>query len=1031
MRKLALLLLLAEIALPAMAAKRVTVEQLEQVLAATQGKKDAKVAQQLANLELSERLSGARLARWEVKLPGAESRRALVVLADMSAFLEPPAEEIPATAAPDVATQQKIMAMAVDYAVKTIRNLPNFIATRDTIHFEDTPSIQRADASVTLYAPLHAVGRYTSTVVYRDGRELVDSGTTKGKKQGSATPSLATSGVFGPILGTVLVDSGQGRIVWSHWEQGAAGPVAVFSFVVPRNESHYQVEFCCVAGNYSDGIFKEFSGYHGEIAVDPATGAILRLTLEADLRPQAPLATSDILVEYGPVEIGGKTYICPVKSISVTRAPPAAPTLQNYRGSMLDNNGWTGWASEGKNRERLQTLLNDVVFAQYHVFRTEARMLTGENTGEFAAGAGAEATAVAPEIPATTERAEVQPAVTAAASGAPVAASPAIPTATADAVKAAGAAAPAAASATPATPEISVSETAALPDVAPAASATAQGKGFTLRVTTRLVDVDVVALDKKGRPVMDLKPDDFEVYDNGRKQAIRFFSWAGGASVTEPAQGQTAPSTDPGVFSNRQGEIAEAMPESGATAGSTTILLMDARNLAWTDFTNAREQMLKFFEKLPANERAGLYVQGARGFQVLVEGTADHALLASTLRGWMPNARSLAAAQEEEQRNRQQFDTVLHSDDLQNVNGNTNTPGLTTTMADPELRDFGWNPGRDALVILVGVARHLAAIPGHKNLVWVASDNVLANWSDQAAGTDEGGKHVSSFALRAQDALNDAHVSVFPLDASQLETMTTDASLANSSVELSPSVTAPPPHQEGMAGAGLGRTTAEMQQDIHPIRGAIQELAQGTGGRVFRRSGSIAASLNEVVEDGRAAYLLGFSPDTPADGQYHALTVKVNGRRGVTVRNRAGYLYAKEPATMKERFREAIWQPLDVSGIALSARPEAAYTGSILKLNIAINDLALQLEGGRWKDRLEIFVVHRGVDDMHARITGRTMMLALLPATYQSLLGTGVPFNQFVERGEDSGSVRIVVVDENSGRMGSVTLPAAILQRKP
>lgn len=1032
MRKLALVLLLAVIALPAMAAKRVTVGQLEQVLTAAHGKQDAKVAQQLANLELTERLSAARLARWEASLPGAESRRALVVLADMSAFLDPPAAEMPATATPDIPTQRKIMAMVVDYATKTLHNLPNFSATRDTIHFEDTPAGQRVDSSAIPYVPLHAVNRITETVLYRDGREVVDSGAAKHSKQGSAAPSLATSGVFGPILGTVLVDAGQGKIVWSHWEQGAGGPVAVFSFAVPRKESHYQVEFCCVSGNFTNGVFKEFSGYHGEIAVDPVTGAILRLTLKADLKPSEPLERSDILVEYGPVEIGGETYICPVKSISVTRAPPATPTMQRYRGALLDNDGWSA-------REHMQTLLNDAVFEQYHVFRSEARIVTGDSAQPAAtpaasesAGAGDSSLPAAAEEKQETSRAE-NPAPSAstesAAAVAPEATRAAAPTPTpTPAPTPAPAPAPA-----PAVPEISVADTVALPDAPPVPGSAAQAKGFTLRVTTRLVDVDVVAVDKKGRPVTGLKPEDFEIYDNGRRQSVRFFSQAGGASATQAAEtpGQPDIAAGEAVFSNRQGEIAEAKPGNGAAEGSVTILLIDARNLAWADLTNVREQMLKFLEKLPASERVGLYVQGARRFQVLAEGTTDHTALATALRQWMPSAQNLAAAQEAEQRNRQQFDEVLHTGDLQYVNGNTDTPAFTGTMIDPELREFGSNPGRDAMVILVGVARHLAAIPGHKNLVWVASDNVLADWQDKAVGTDKGGKQIASFVLRAQDALNDAHVSVYPLDASQLETMATDASLANSSVELSPSVTAPPPHQGGIAGPGLGRPAAEMQQDIHPIQGAIQALAQATGGRVFRRSGSIAGNLNTVVEDGRAAYLLGFSPDMPADDQYHLLTVKLNGQRGVTLRYRSGYLYAKEAATMKDRFSEAIWQPLDMNEIAVSARTLPAYTGVVLKLNIAVNDLALKLQGDRWKDKLDIFVVQRGQDDLHARIAGRTLALALLPATYQSLLQKGVPFDQFVERGEDSGSVRILVVDENSGRMGSVTLPAAVLQAKP
>ena len=82
------------------AVKRVNVEQLEQVLTASQHKPDSKAAQQLSGLELTERLSPARLAYWESALPGPESRRALAVIADISAFLDPTAAEIPAMSPP-------------------------------------------------------------------------------------------------------------------------------------------------------------------------------------------------------------------------------------------------------------------------------------------------------------------------------------------------------------------------------------------------------------------------------------------------------------------------------------------------------------------------------------------------------------------------------------------------------------------------------------------------------------------------------------------------------------------------------------------------------------------------------------------------------------------------------------------------------------------------------------------------------------------------------------------------------------------
>ena len=298
--------------------------------------------------------------------------------------------------------------------------------------------------------------------------------------------------------------------------------------------------------------------------------------------------------------------------------------------------------------------------------------------------------------------------------------------------------------------------------------------------------------------------------------------------------------------------------------------------------------------------------------------------------------------------------------------------------------------------------------------MWVAGDNVLANWSDKAVGSDKGSKAIDSFALRAQEALNDAQVSLFPLDASQLETMAVDPGLKDANVDLSPSVTAPPPSQSG--GQGPGRITAEMQQNIHSIQGFIQQLAEATGGRIFRRSGNIAANLNAVVADGHAAYLLGFAPDTPADDKYHQLTVKVVGRRGMMLRYRTGYEYAREPATLKERFHQAVWQSLDLSEIGVSAKIGVSSEGSVLKLSIATKDLALKQQNERWTDKLDIFLAQRDDEGLNARITGQTLHLTLKSATYAKLMREGLPFDQFIEKVQESGSVRVIVVDENSGK---------------
>src|SRR5580693_6093493 len=85
MRRVAVLVLLAGGSLSCAAAKPVTVEQLEQMLASTRDVSDVQMAAQLSDLVLIERLSAAKLSHYEADFPGPRTRQALTILSDMSA----------------------------------------------------------------------------------------------------------------------------------------------------------------------------------------------------------------------------------------------------------------------------------------------------------------------------------------------------------------------------------------------------------------------------------------------------------------------------------------------------------------------------------------------------------------------------------------------------------------------------------------------------------------------------------------------------------------------------------------------------------------------------------------------------------------------------------------------------------------------------------------------------------------------------------------------------------------------------------
>ena len=61
-------------------------------------------------------------------------------------------------------------------------------------------------------------------------------------------------------------------------------------------------------------------------------------------------------------------------------------------------------------------------------------------------------------------------------------------------------------------------------------AAAQSGSSFSLRVDVDLVTIEVIALDKKGKPVRNLKKEDFQLYEDGKKQEILSFDEVNGDS---------------------------------------------------------------------------------------------------------------------------------------------------------------------------------------------------------------------------------------------------------------------------------------------------------------------------------------------------------------------------------------------------------------------------------------------------------------------------------------------------------------------
>jgi VWFA-related protein len=364
--------------------EHVTVEELEHVLQASVTVSDEQMARRLADMELTERLSSVRLVGLEALLRGKKARQALIALADQSVYLDPPAVEVLATAPPDADTQRQMILRAVQYVNQTLPRLPNFLAERTTIlyqqaeprvgptwrpnqtisglpNFQAEPNQGQTWKTATGDRSLHKGEALKVSVVFRGGKEVASG---KGANDREVS-RLKTIGTFGPVLAIVaaVATAPASDLAWSRWEQGKDGREAVFSYRARPEETLYATGSEYLARDDTAVPFLMKAPFHGEFSIDPESGAILRLTMQADLRPRLPLDESNIMVEYGPVNIGGKTYICPLRSVSISR-----------QRRFMDIHEW---GEDFKVYAPFETLLNDMVFGQYHLFHSSARMLPG------------------------------------------------------------------------------------------------------------------------------------------------------------------------------------------------------------------------------------------------------------------------------------------------------------------------------------------------------------------------------------------------------------------------------------------------------------------------------------------------------------------------------------------------------------------------------------------------------------------------------------------------------------------------------
>jgi len=505
-----------------------------------------------------------------------------------------------------------------------------------------------------------------------------------------------------------------------------------------------------------------------------------------------------------------------------------------------------------------------------------------------------------------------------------------------------------------------------------------------IRKTTRLVQLSVIVTNKDGQPVTDLGRDDFELFDNGKPQAVSVFSMESVRTIATPS----AP-LPPNTYTNR-------LERRGEVPTSVTVILLDTINTSFHDRPYAKQQILKFLGQIRPEDRIALYVLSNRGVSVLHDFTSDATPLLRALARYQSREEHQVAGSEPD-------DYATGFDDFDSLFANQ-----VERMSNFYLQD------RVSRTVdgLEAIAHHLGGLPGRKNLVWVSATFPISFGLDalpsQSNLSPERGIFTGAVE-RAARALNEANLAVYPVDARGLiGAFGTSAQFATM--------------MGGRGGKAITPRSPFLNHDTMVV------LADRTGGRAFYNTNDISGAVRRAVEDSRVTYELGFYPTHGQwNGRWHELKVQVK-RRGVQVRYRRGY-FAYPDRELDDKARralllEAALSPLDATALAVTVQAQPGTEANQWRFVLRFDPQELQLteENGTWTDQLDVLIVQRSARGQIVDHFETTIVLKLPSTAYEQLKREGFALSKHIVVNPAAEELRVIVRDANSGAIGSVNI---------
>jgi VWFA-related protein len=496
-----------------------------------------------------------------------------------------------------------------------------------------------------------------------------------------------------------------------------------------------------------------------------------------------------------------------------------------------------------------------------------------------------------------------------------------------------------------------------------------------VRVTTEIVLVNVIARDKRGSLIRDLKKEDFAVFEDGQKQQLASFDFENvDALQTAGAAGTTVTGTAGGLLASKQAPSLEARD---------------------------RRLMLLFFDfsAMEPDEIDRTVIAGKQYVQANMQ-PADMVALMS-----LATNLSLDLDFTDDKDKILAKLSAYNSSEGQGLeNGSTgSSEGAAETSGayTPDDTDYNTFSADRKLLALRSVMQAIGKIPQKKSLIY---------FSD---GISQSGVDNQSAMRTTTAAAVKANVSIYPVDVRGLSAF--------------------PPGGQAQAASLHGQAAysgASVLSDLGGNAGSqetLYTLASDTGGKAFMDTNDLSGVFTQVQKDTSAYYVLGYtSTNHMKDGRFRRLKVQVN-RPDVKLEYRAGYYAGRDFEHMKQADREE--QLEDELMAELPQTDVAVYAGTAyfrqddshyyLAVSLVVPGSQIPFVQEKDKDNATIEIIGSVLEGGKLPVGRLRDTVKLAVDSAQQVRRKNVQYNTSFTLAPGSYHLKFVVRENRTGRMGS------------